>query len=91
LLGLPSEPGRGLCQDLPFDLELAVLAAQAEKLFLFEGGETVRAKTIISIGLGYPLANTLLCRLELPSKLARSAAGSGQGHDLLFELSRIGS
>ena len=89
LVGLPSEPGRGFCQDLPLDLELAVLPAQADEFLFLRGRQAILSHPVITIGLGNPVANSRLGRFELRGELCWTTAGSVKSHDLLFELFRI--
>ena len=52
-VGLPSEPCRGFCKDLPFLSQLPVLAAQSSDLLPLLGGRTVTAAARIQFRIAW--------------------------------------
>jgi|SRR5665811_269516 len=90
LFGLPREPAGCFCQDLPLDLQLAVLPAQADEFLSFNGGEPVLAPPVVTIGLSHPVPDGGLGRFELSCQLRWRASRPGRSDDLPLELLRIG-
>ena len=69
--GLPSEPGRGFCQDFPLLAELPVVASEPTKLLTISAGQTIPTAAFVSIGLARPIPDRLGRWLEPPRQLLR--------------------
>ena len=74
-LGLPGEPGRGFCQDLPIHPELSVLTAQTTQFGPFFGSQAVFTPALIQVVLFDPVADGLRGGLEL---LGQCFSGCGR-------------
>src|SRR6476619_5397398 len=68
-VGLPCEPGRGFCQDLALELELAVLTAQLAQPLALSTAEHIVAHASVSLRLGSPATNSLRRALKFPREL----------------------
>ena len=87
--GLPREPGRGFCQDVPFLAQPAILSPQPLQLGAILQGHTVTAARNFPISLGDPVPERLRRRLILPRQFLRRAPGTHQLDHLAPELRRI--
>src|SRR5512134_1722035 len=82
-VGLPSEPGRGFCQDFPFQLELLVLSAQTDQFGPFFAAQAILALSTVPFILLDPVADALRRRLKFLRQLFRTPPSSGQFQNLL--------
>jgi hypothetical protein len=82
--------GQGLrAQDLPFELELAILAPQLGQLFPLGGGQAAIAAGIVPIRSLDPLADRPGSRSETLRQLIEAASGRMQRHHLAAKLRRV--
>src|SRR5229473_871159 len=88
-VGLPREPGRGLCQDLALKLHLAQLAAKLAQLLALCARQQLTALAAVGVGSRHPVADRLRRGLELLGERLRTAAGVHQLDHLLPEFRRV--
>src|SRR6478735_6776723 len=89
VVALPCEPGRGFCQDLALELELAHLTAQLAQLLALGAADSVCALAFVAIGLCQPVADGLCTRLELLGQFIRTSPCTHQSYQLTAKLRRI--
>jgi hypothetical protein len=70
-IGLPCEPGRGLCQDLALGLQLLILTAQLHQLFALGAAKYVFPRALVRVGPREPVADRLLRGFKLIGELAQ--------------------
>jgi hypothetical protein len=70
LIGLPSEEGRCLFQDLALVLKDAHLASERPQLLLLAAGQPIIAVAVIEFGLTKPVAQGLLGNAQVAGDLA---------------------
>jgi hypothetical protein len=89
-MGLLSEPGRGFCQDLAFFTQAAIFSAQDAQFLSFCSRSSVLALSLVTIGLGDPVADGLSRGLKLLRKLLGSPSGSNEFYHLVAKFEWIG-
>jgi len=72
--GLPSEPGRGFCQDLPLQTELTDLTVQLTQFVSLFGAQPGSCSPFISVCLMNPGVYRLVGRLELLRQFTRCSS-----------------
>src|SRR5713226_3071370 len=88
-VGLPREPGRGLCQDLALKLHLAQLAAKLRQLLALCARQQITALAAVGVGSRDPVADRLRRGLELFCQRFRATSRLDQLDHLLPEFRRV--
>ena len=86
---LPCEPGRGFCQDIPFQLHPAKLTLQLPHFLALGRRQAVVAQALVPVRLLHPAPDRRRRRLELLRQPVRAAARPDQLHHPRLELRRV--
>src|SRR3712207_3209477 len=87
--GLPGEPSRGFCQDVPLTAQLTDLTPVPLQLLAFGPGQPVLAAPLVALGLLDPGPDRLGRGLELSRELVRAPSGPNQFDHPPPELRRV--
>src|SRR5690625_6482416 len=87
--GLPSKPGRRLCQNIALLLQAPILFAKSTQFLFFLTAQTIMAMTGVNVRLSNPIAERLFGWFKIPGKFNNRTAAASEFNDFLPKFFRI--
>src|SRR5690625_7767499 len=88
--GLPSKPGRRLCQNIALLLQAPILFAKSTQFLFFGTAQTIMAMTRVYVRLSNPITDRLFGWVKLPGKFNNRKAAAREFNEFLPQFFRGG-